>query len=272
MRPVVFVHRGGREMASYRYRTEVPANHIGATINGGEAEIVVFSKPVPEDLEIARIAKDGGAKIITDLCDPHIEDRPHYKEILDLSDLAVCATKVSRRVVSEYFPRDIEVIPDPYEFEELPPHCSGDQFLWFGHKSNLKDIQKFMGAENLRIISGPFDVAPEGVTFYSPQNLHRGLSEADFTLFPTSQGSEYKSNNRLLNAIRMGTFPICSYHPSYDEFKDMVWVGPLSEAFKWTRHHKSELNDLILQAQDYIKDRYSPEAIGERWKSLLESI
>lgn len=253
-------------MASYRYRTEVPAKHIGASINGGHAEIAVFSKPFPEDVDLAKQCKESGAKVVVDLCDPHTSLK-HYQEIIALADHVVVASEWARENI---FPNSV-VIPDPYEFEEIEPHCHGEKYLWFGHKTNLKDMDKWRYLPNLRIVSGPFEDVPEGITFYSPENLRRALIEADFTLFPSRAGAEYKSPNRLLNALRMGTFPICHPVPSYKEFRDFVWVGDMLEGLRWSRH-QDNLNDLIKEGQDYIRDRFSPQTIGELWRDFLSSI
>lgn len=253
-------------MASYRYRVEVPAKHIGAQINEGFAEIAVFSKPYPEDVELAKQAKEAGAKIVADICDPHF-NLSHYREIVELSDVRVVPTEYMRN----YLP-DAHVIPDPYEFEELRAHADGDRVLWFGHRVNLKDVQKWAKMPNLRIVSGPFEETPEGITEYSPENLRKALSEDNIAFFPTSEGSEYKSPNRLLNALRMGLFPICHRHPSYTEFRDFCWVGDIREGFTWAKHNRNDLNDLVREGQRYIRDKFSPETVGEKWKDLLSSI
>lgn len=257
-------------MASYRYRAGIPSKFIeGSTINGGVGEIIVFSKPTLEDVALAEYVKDQGGCIVTDLCDPLVERRPHYRRMLELSNYVVCPTEVSRDLIKPYFDGEITVIPDPYEFEREEPHSTGNKFIWFGHKSNLPDIEPYRTIPDLRIISGPFDKVPDGVTFYSPENLRRGLLEADFCLLPTRPGSEYKSPNRLLNAIQMGVFPICDNHPSYREFRELVWVGSIPTGIKWAKKYAS--NELILKAQYYI-EKYSPERIGEQWRDLLGSI
>ena len=78
MNKVCFIHRGGKEMASYRYRASIPVQALNnkgweASINEGKAEIVVFSKPCQEDLELAQKIC-GKAKIVVDICDNHFEN------------------------------------------------------------------------------------------------------------------------------------------------------------------------------------------------------
>lgn len=257
-------------MASYRYRTQVPAEYCNAHINesGGEpAEIVVFSKPYPEDVELARQAKENGAKVVVDLCDPHLH-LEHYQEILKHADAKVVASEWSR----DHMVPGAVYIPDPYEFEVREPHADGDQYIWFGHRTNIKDVEYWARMPNLTIVSGPYNEEPKGVIPYTPETLRKELISANIALLPTRVGAEYKSNNRLVNAIRMGIFAVCQRHPSYEEFKDFIWVGDVRTGMRWAKHHQSELNDLVAEAQGYIEKKYSPEAVGERWKDFLSSI
>lgn len=53
-------------MASYRYRTQIPAEYLNASINCREAEIVVFSKPTVEDVEFAKGLKGQGVVVVID--------------------------------------------------------------------------------------------------------------------------------------------------------------------------------------------------------------
>lgn len=276
---VCFIHSGGDSMASFRYRCKMPAKYLNSQgvetfLNCGEANVVVFTKPTQEDDDLASFMKDQGATIIFDIGDPHFEHPrlgPIYESMLARADLIVTPTEFTKNLINEKG-RDAVVIPDPYEFEQLAPHAEGEKFLWFGHETNTKDIKSIVdvfGDNGLRIITGPSKV-PE-TTFYSPQNLKRGLEESNIALFPTSKGSEYKSNNRLINAVMSGLFPVCSNHPAYEEFK-MFWVGEINTGIRWAKHYKSDLNDLVAEGQSYIKETYSPEIVGAKWLNLLESI
>ena len=163
MRSIGFIHRGGKEMASYRYRTQIPAEYLNASINGEDAEVVVFSKPLAEEVELARELKGKGSRVVIDICDPLFDERPHYEEILKYADHAVAPTRVARDLVAAYSPAAI--IPDPYEFDEVEPHAAGNRLLWFGHELNLPDILPYKYLPNLGIVSGPS--AEEGIIPYT---------------------------------------------------------------------------------------------------------
>lgn len=261
-------------MASYRYRALIPSQELGegTSINGGEAEIAVFSKPCVEDLELAKDLKSQGCKIVVDYCDNHFNHRDLgliYRELLNLSDKVVCSTEAMEKIIKN-LGFDSTVIPDPYEMDEVSPHADGLQYLWYGHEINLKDIGNLAKIKKLTVVTGPNEI--EGTVQWSSENIKREMSLANCVLFPTSLGSEYKSANRLINSLRQGLFPICSWHPAYEEFKDFCWVGDIYTGLRWARFYQKDLNDLVLQGQECIREKYSPKAIGEQWKTVLESI
>lgn len=278
---VVWVHRLGNVMASYRYRAEIPCNEVAkingftTALNDGEADIVVFSKPYEGDLGIARKAKADGAKIVVDLCDDNFgtQEREIYTEFADLADAITTATTVMRGRLFDYVKKDAVVIPDPYEFDEVEPHADGDDYLWFGHMRNfpeLVSVMKSMGKRKLRVVTGP-QPAPNSIP-WSPYTLRQVFAVSNRVILPTMLGHEYKSPNRLVNAIRQGCFPICMDHPSYMPFKHMVWVGQFIPGLQWAEHFHQDLNGLVKEAQNYVRDRYSPETIGKQWADFLESV
>lgn len=276
---VVWVNRFGPQLASYRYRAEVPctevAKHNGfkTSINNGEADIVIYSKPFKEDLEAAKQAKADGAKVIADLGDDHFARDPMYKEFAELADAIVCPTTTMRARIYDYVKKDAVVIPDPYEMEECAPHADGEFFLWFGHVGNFHELQMvmpFLGTRKLRVVSGPQQI-PNTIQWSLP-NLKAAFEQSNIVLLPTKSGAEHKSPNRLLNSIRAGCFPVCMLHPSYAEFRKMVWVGDFITGLKWVDSFKCDLDGLVSHAQDYIRDRYSPETVGKQWASFLGSL
>lgn len=261
---VVFIHRGGEQMASYRIRAKIPAEQIGATVNEGDAYIAVFSKPMEGDEKSAEIIKKNGGKVVLDICDPH-----DYRHMVKYADIITTPTRVCADIILKQYGIAAEIIPDCYEMDLLPPHADGDKRVWVGHKLNLEDIVPYRDMDNLRIVTGPNH--PEGTTFWTPENAHRAMSEASLFLLPTRRGAEYKSPNRLLNALRMGLFPVCDPHPAYEEFKGIVWACGLPTGLRWCKEFKADLNGLVSMGQKYI-EKYSPERVGERWKEVLGSI
>lgn len=269
MRPVTFIHRGGDSMASFRLRAQVGAKAVSGNINEGFAEVIVFSKPCAEDLEIAKNHKAAGGFVVVDYCDDHF-NHPSlgvvYSSLLEMADRVVCNTAV----MAERVGRECTVIPDPYECLQVQPHANGEKLIWFGHSSNLQDVAKFANVPNLTIVSGPQSI--NGVVPWAKESIGKYLGEANICLLPTRKGAEYKSNNRFITAVMSGLYPVCNQHPAYDEFKGLAWLGCIVTGVKWAYNEGEQLNSLVAEMQRMIKAKYSKEAVGAQWKDLLESI
>jgi hypothetical protein len=97
------------------------------------------------------------------------------------------------------------------------------------------------------------------------------LQESQIVLLPTRAGVEYKSANRLVNAIRAGCFPVCGALPSYKEFRKVAWVGKFETGLQWAKAMKDELNDRVKEGQAYI-EKFSPESVGKLWEQALEAL
>jgi len=276
---VVWVHRFGDTLASYRYRAQIPCEQV-AKINGyktamndGEADIVVFSKPNADELPIARQAKADGAKIVVDFADDHFQRDDTYHQFAEIADGIVCASDIMRGRIYDYVKRDSVSIPDPYEYEEVAPHADGDNYLWYGHVGNFPELISVMGVlgeRKLRVVSGPQQIP--NVIRWSKESMVKAFQVSNIVILPTRGAADFKSANRLINAIRSGCFAVCMAHPSYKEFKDFVWVGNFPTGLKWTEHFRSELNERVSAGQAYVRKKYSPEAIGALWANYLESV
>lgn len=277
---IVWISRFGEEMASYRYRAKIPAEEVGKLngfkcgINDGEADIVVFTKPTGDDIALSEKLKADGAKIVFDLSDNHFKTSLAnvYKELVEKGDHFVCASDVMRGIIRDHG-KDAAVIHDPYEFEEVEPHADGDFFLWFGHYRNFNEMtncMKAMGERKLRVVTGPREIP--GTIPWSIPNLRKTFKMSNIVILPTQDGAEYKSPNRLINSIRQGCFAICMHHPAYEEFRDYVWVGDFATGLRWSEAFRDELNERVKAGQDYIREKYSPAAIGKQWAHYLESL
>lgn len=256
---VTFIHRGGPKLASYRLRTAIPAQYLGAQINTGDADVIVFSKPVPADVEVARQAK-GQAKIVVDVCDPH-----DYSAILQYADHVV----VSSEALKELHPT-ATVIPDPIEGDGGAPHATQKALAWVGHHSNLGGLRKWLDAVPVPVAVCTTPGHWPGAIPWSEATQKWVYTQAGIILVPA--GNRYKSANRVAQAIHEGCFVIASNIPAYEEFKQFAWVGEYPTGIRWADHNEALLNEVVGAGQSYVRKHYSPEAIGARWKSLLDSI
>ncbi len=267
---VSFIHPAGPEMASYRYRTAMPANELGASINDLTASILVFSKPNNQHLMDLCRAKARGQKVIVDFCDDHFKWMC-YTEFLRRADMVVCPTERMREIISKvrtYGRSDAVVIPDPYEYPLAAPHCHGVRCLWFGHSINrasllriLPDIEGYP----LRVV-GNFDNAIP----WSHETMLREFATADVVLMPSTD--EYKSANRTVEAIRQGCFVIAEPHPAIKDFPG-IWIGNIKEGLEWLKRRPlPEVSSRILRAQRFVTERYSPPIVASAWSNVIQSL
>ncbi len=277
----VFVHRMGPTFASYRYRAAIPAQQLGATVNEGEGAVFVFSKPTPDDLTLAKECKAEGVKVVADLGDDHFRHPiwgPIYVEMAKLADALVVPTENMAGRIVKYINRKADaIIPDPYEEPLVSPHANGHaSYLWFGNPANLKDINAFWSYFNdvslpITFVTGAnpkknFDYIP-----WSPAVQTEQLQKAQIALLPIRKGVEYKSPNRLVNALRAGCFVVTDRHPATLEFRRYAWVGNCFTGIKWAQRFQDELNEIVAEGQQYI-EKFSPENVGKQWSQLLNSL
>ncbi len=279
---IVFVHHGGPTMASYRYRADMPARELrelghSARVNEGDADVVVFSKPDLAALDLARKCKAEGTKVIVDFCDDHFRHAEYgliYREIAELADGIAVPTEEIRRRVVQHVNRDAAVIGDPYEIPRQEPHADGDKLIWFGHQSNIDELLSaavFLQKRPVVVVTGKTDKI-NGYVPYSPESLKANLAACHIAFLPTAERGDYKSPNRLMNAVMAGLFVVTGERPSHKEFRDFVWVGPMKGGLQWANAYRSELNALVSEGQDYIEREYSPVKIGKQWETFAKSV
>lgn len=282
----VFVQRLGPQTASYRYRTEMPARQLGMSVNasengeeGVEADVLVIAKPTPTDVELATTMKAQGVKIVADFCDDHFRHPTWgrvYTDLAQLADRIVVATEnMAGRLVKYLGKRPDAIIPDPYEEPGQAPHADGRRYLWFGGPTNLKDLRpwfpSFEGRDLTILTLDPRQTLPMEYRPWTKEAQTVELSQANLVILPTRKGVEYKSPNRLVNALRAGCFPICGDQiPSYHEFRRVAWVGSFQTGIKWAEACQSELNDRVAEGQAYI-EKFSIEAVSTLWLQVIES-
>ena len=275
----------GPMTASYRMRSASPAAFLGGKVNeshDGGSELYVFSKPLPDDLTLARELKAEGVKFVVDIIDDHFRNvmvGNIYAEMIRMADLVVCPTEnMSDRLVKYGLkPADI-IIPEAYEEPHGDPHANGaEKFLWFGSQGNLKEIRPWikngtLAGHSLAIVTGPNENLGHDWTQWTPETQTTALQASQVVLIPTRKGVEYKSANRLVNALRAGCFPVCGGGiPSFKEFRQFAWVGQFETGLQFVKAVTDELNDRVAAGQQYIQ-KFSPQTIGKLWEDALTRV
>lgn len=275
----VFVHRMGPSFASYRYRAAIPAAQVGGTVNEGEGSVFIFSKPTPDDVVLAKECKAEGVKVVADLGDDHFRHPtwgPVYQEMVTLCDALVTPTENMAGRIIKYMGRKADaVIPDPYEESLVAPHANGaERFVWFGSPLNLKDLDPywaFLKGMPLTVVTGMNPRKNFDYLRWTPEVQTAQLRQAQVAFLPIRKGVEYKSPNRLVNALRAGCFVVTDQKPSTLEFRRYVWAGNVMTGVKWAQHFRDELDDIVTEGQTYV-EKFSPETVGAQWTQFLSSV
>jgi len=285
---VTFLHnyerKTGEQYASYRYRTRIPAEALGARINEltDDTSIVVSVKMRKENVDLFRKLQSRGVKVIVDFCDWYFDDR--YANLFPLSFYDVMAREADAVTVPTVRMAELmvdagyrkpTVICDPYDFPELPPHCDGNNLLWFGHCINrdgllrvMPDVEKHPLTIVSRIDYKPLPMPPQTIP-WTNDSMPGHLAKADIVIIPTTP--EYKSANRAIESIRQGCFVVAEPHPAIEEI-DHIWVGNIKEGVEWAIQNPKEARERTLLAQQLVKVKFSPQSQADVWRTLLKKL
>jgi hypothetical protein len=258
LRTVSFLHHAGPTWASARYRCAIPAYELGASVNDLTADVLIVSKPEALTIPEVKQALGTGQSVIVDFCDDHFTT-PHYRDLVRLADALTCSTDVLKQTIWEQFRMEATVIPDPYEFSEVAPHCYGRNLLWFGRAPNQPPTLD----EAVRCVSNQ-----EGMIPWSRETMLEEFARADIVLLPAT--AAYKSANRAIEAIRQGCFVVAEPHPSLTAIPG-IWVGDLKEGIAWASQHQTDANARIRMSQTWISERYAPRTVAVAWSQVIQA-
>lgn len=255
---VSFKHCGSN-LASSRYRALIPQRELARLgIDQGREWVVMNKHNWNWEEQTA-----GYEKACYDVCDDHFSDgkAEHYIGCCLKADLVTCNSFELQRVIWEKTGKDAVVIPDPYEQPEKPPKVH-DRLLWFGHASNLRDLEPWAHKlKRLEIVTN----AP-GFIQWSPEEMDRAFDRAGLVIIPTGK-SMAKSANRAIESIRRGLFVVAGYLPAYGDLG--IYIGDIEDGVRWALSHKEDAIRRVKRAQAYIRHEYSPQRIGMLWKQAL---
>lgn len=271
-----FVHFGDDSMASYRYRCRIPSTQLKIPTNNFGADVVVFTKPAPEEVAIAETIQSQGRKVVADFCDDHF-DRQEYVTFARIADAITCPTAAMAARIENILKLEHEegrstkaqfarVIPDPCEFPVVEPHCNGTKLLWFGHASNYPSLARVLPETDdyaLRVVSNRPDTIP-----WSMEIMPSEFARADIVIIPAT--ADYKSPNRAVEAIRQGCFVVAEPHPSLNDFPG-IWLGNIKDGIEWARHNLQLANERTKVAQRHVES-FAPERLANVWKSLFAEL
>lgn len=263
---ISFCHYGNESMASYRYRAMIPARSLGAAINDPTADINIFAKPIDQDVPHVLRAHAEGRHVIADFCDMHFHLN-HYDLILKTADLVTVPTPWFAEFITRRYGIEPFVVPDPFEYDEAPPHCTGDRLLWFGHALNLDSLERvgpLLLGHPLTIVSNL-----DGAIPWSRANLLAAFAANDIVVMPET--APYKSANRTVESIRRGCFVVAEPHPAINTIPG-IWLGNIAKGIEWAQAHPSAANERTSIAQDYVRKWYSPATQADAWRTAIQRV
>ena len=251
----------GPQYASSRLRADIPQQELAKLGIKMGKDVLVYGKHVVT-LEQAKSYK----KCIFDICDNHFSRKDvgdYYREHAANADLITVNSDEMAGIVSRETGREAMVIPDPYESDEKEPGIVSYPF-WFGHESNLSDLERYLPISGLQILTGEE---------WSREKQLAMLQECSCVLIPTGK-SMSKSANRLIESVRNGRFVIAGELPAHEEFKDLMFVGnDLKYGLEWFKSSNPvDILQRIRDCQTIIRDRYSPGRISRLWLEAIERV
>jgi hypothetical protein len=176
-----------------------------------------------------------------------------------------------RDAIERYTGRAAVVIDDPYETAEGLPACVGHKVLWFGHSANLGSLRPYYDA---------MEVGEPSILSNAPGANQWTLSSERFFLDDSAVvlitgNNPGASSNRIVKCLRAGRFVVTPdplHAESWRQFAPYIWIGDVREGITWAFHNREDVCNKIRAGQDYVRDRFSPETIGQQWKALFDSI
>ncbi len=289
MKKVNYVTVADEHMASFRYRIANLFPHLSKVfdvfITKGprfDADIIVMSKHFDKDAGYD--ALNAKAAIVMDVCDNHFESAEHgeyYRTMCTEADLVTCNSRAMREEIEARVPGvKTRVIPEPYEMPELsacPYFHNPPRLMWFGHPSNLDTLEDVNFPGKLYIVTGNQRGFHGNVNYlpYSHDMMIGTAGISDAVIIPTLPKlvqKVTKSANRFIEALRLGKFVIAGNSPAHDEFAGFGYIGETLDGCKWLLSNTEEAMQRIAKGQEYIKERYSPQAIAGRWRAVFDEV
>lgn len=190
---------------------------------------------------------------VYDVCDWRDENIPYCHA----ADLITCNSEVMAATIHASTGLDAHVIQDPYEGKEKPAKV-GESLLWFGHQVNLGDLKPYEDLP-IKILTG---------SDWSMERQEEELDKCGMVVIPTGN-RKTKSANRVLESIRAGRMPVTGFMPSYSEFSEFIYIGDIRTGIDRVIANPDKALKQIKEAQDYIRDKYSPATIARKWKRVI---
>lgn len=242
-------------------------------------------------------------EVVVDFCDNLLSKggprQEFYEWLLPRAAHVICNSDVNASVVSQKTDASIEVIEDPIEYDIRPPKPSNrpfPTFLWFGHRSNLPFLLKFLVEDfhpsiPIKIICLTNECPiPDEITNYlaerasplvdlvfaewSHQALEQAAELSDACIIPAGLNEPAKagaSSNRLLTALTLGLPVAADSLHSYGRFKEF-FVDLREPAFQKFLLDPASECPRVARFQRNIVPKFNANSILQDWLRLGRQI
>jgi len=251
----------GPSLASSRLRAQIPQKELAKLGIEKGTDVLIYGKHWLSDEEIEPFKKR-----VFDVCDDHFHNGhgEYYRSHCEMADAVTCNSEVMRRVIKAETGRDAGVIPEPYESPELPAGIA-PRLFWYGHQSNIRDLRRLEPELRYPLLAMS---NCDGMVPWSQQNFLEAMSQDCIVIIPTGK-SMAKSENRMVEAIRCGKYVCAEYLPAYEPFTKFFPSGSIPEQIESALANPLAAMAKIKDAQEFIRERYSPACIAGQWLKVI---
>jgi len=267
-----------------------------------QVDVVVTGKPLgPAMVEVARLVRGQGARLIADFCDDlfdHPRLGPLNHAIAALADGLVASTPSLAQALERHVGRRATIISDSYEgphgVARFAPSRDRLELLWFGHDNHYPTLAPVL--PQLLALSRRYPVrltivtaldriarlsAPSSPSFlldhvaWTPAELWRRLAACDAVIIPSPRTPYYdaKSPNRLAEAIWAGRAVAAQSVPSYGDFGAFCWLGDdIAAALAAMIADPGAVERRIAAGQALVARRHAPAVIAGQWLDAMTAI
>ena len=264
--------KGKQEPYSYRSRARLVGKCITNLGQANKNDIVVLGR-IHNEFHVEQL-RDFGIRYIHDICD---NKWPILEKLWSNTNSTATAITTTcnelKKLIETKTNKPVYIISDPTERDEEPvkfePNTVRLNAVYYGSAGNLKQIdwsQYDLSNVNLKVISN------EGPIFWDYKTQGEIVRQSDLVLLPVNNDHEmtqYKGNNRPVDALRQGRFVITNATiPSWMKLNKFIWCGDINEGIKWAINNPKEVIKMIEEGQKLIGSIYTPEAITKEWERV----
>lgn len=267
--------KGKQEPYSYRSRARLVGKCITNLSQASKDDIVVLGR-IHNEFHVEHL-RDFGIKYIHDICD---NKWPMLEKLWSNTNSTATAITTTcnelKKLIETKTNKPVFVIPDPTEREEEKAKFEPGEVInsvYYGSFGNLKQIN--WNDYELKNVIVKKVTNDGGHLWHIPWSFEMQgemVRQSDIVLLPVNNDHEmtqYKGNNRPIDAIRQGRFVITNATiPSWQKLNKFIWCGDIDEGIKWAINNPQEVIKKIEEGQANIRSNYTPDKITKEWERV----